>query len=150
MATASTNLGRVSLVPRGPYNAEAQYERLDVVGHNGSSFLVIRPVKGIAPADGSDYMLLAEKGETGDVGPQGEQGEKGDTGETGPQGIAGPEGPQGIQGPPGPQGINGVAVTAPGQYAFNVNDDGHLIVSYTGETAPDFAVNENGHLILTI
>ena len=47
---------------------------------------------------------------------------------SGPQGIQGPQGPQGIQGPPGPQGINGVAVAAEGQYAFNVDSNGHLIL----------------------
>lgn len=65
---------------------------------------------------------------------------------SGPQGIQGPQGPQGIQGPPGPQGINGVAVAAEGQYAFNVDSNGHLILFYEGNTTPDFSVGENGHL----
>ena len=68
----------------------------------------------------------------------------------GTQGAVGPQGAQGVEGPPGPQGINGVAVTANGQYAFNVDERGHLILSYTGDTAPDFRINENGHLILTL
>lgn len=66
------------------------------------------------------------------------------------QGATGPTGPQGGQGPPGPQGINGVAVAADGQYAFNVNEDGDLILSYTGDTAPNMRINENGELILTV
>ena len=64
----------------------------------------------------------------------------------GPQGIQGPQGPQGIQGPPGPQGINGVAVAAEGQYAFNVDSNGHLILFYEGNTTPDFSIGANGHL----
>lgn len=65
---------------------------------------------------------------------------------SGPQGIQGPQGPQGIQGPPGPQGINGVAVAAEGQYAFNVDSNGHLILFYEGNTIPDFSIGANGHL----
>ena len=68
----------------------------------------------------------------------------------GKQGATGPAGAEGKQGPPGPQGINGVAVAADGQYAFNVNAEGHLILSYTGDTAPNMHINEAGHLILTI
>ena len=74
-------------------------------------------------------------------------------GETGSVGLRGPAGPQGVEGPqgvPGPRGINGVAVAASGTYAFNVNEDGHLILSYTGDTAPDFSINEDGHLILNL
>ena len=65
---------------------------------------------------------------------------------SGPQGIQGPQGPQGIQGPPGPQGINGVAVAAEGQYAFNVDENGHLVLYYESGAAPDFSIGENGHL----
>jgi len=35
-------------------------------------------------------------------------------------------------------------------YAFNVNEDGHLLISYTGDEAPDFSIDANGHLILTV
>lgn len=68
----------------------------------------------------------------------------------GKQGATGPQGQQGIQGPPGPQGINGVAVSAEGQYAFNVDENGHLILYYTGDVAPDFEIGEDGHLYLNI
>ncbi|MBR2894993.1 MAG: collagen-like protein [Oscillospiraceae bacterium] len=104
--------------------------------------------------EGTEKQWLAalhgEKGDKGDRGERGEKGEKGDKGDTGAQGAVGPQGAQGVEGPPGPQGINGVAVTANGQYAFNVDERGHLILSYTGDTAPDFRINENGHLILTL
>lgn len=75
---------------------------------------------------------------------------KGDTGSVGLRGPAGPQGVEGPQGVPGPRGINGVAVAASGTYAFNVNEDGHLILNYTGDTAPDFSINEDGHLILNL
>ena len=68
----------------------------------------------------------------------------------GEQGATGPAGAEGKQGPPGPQGISGVAVAVDGQYAFNVNEDGDLILSYTGDTAPNMHINDDGHLILTI
>ena len=96
------------------------------------------------------------KGEKGDQGIQGPQGPQGIQGPPGPQGIQGPEGPAGPtgpagpQGPQGPQGINGVAVAAEGQYAFNVDENGHLILYYTGDTAPDFEIGEDGHLYLNI
>ena len=69
---------------------------------------------------------------------------------TGPQGIQGNKGDKGDKGDIGPQGergLNGVAVSTSGTYAFNVNDAGHLILYYTGNTAPDFSINQNGHLI---
>ena len=87
---------------------------------------------------------VGPKGEQGIQGPQGSQGIQGKTGETGPQG------PQGIQGPQGPQGPSGAVVAADGQYAFHVNEEGHLILSYTGGTVPNMSVNADGHLILTI
>ena len=62
----------------------------------------------------------------------------------------GPQGNPGSQGPAGPQGIHGAAVSADGIYAFNIDGNGHLILSYTGSDAPDFALDANGHLILTI
>ena len=119
----STNLGRVSLVPRGAYDPAADYQRLDVVQYQGSGYLVLRPVRGVTPEDGADYMLLAARGRTGDIGPQGEpgaKGEKGDTGdkgETGPQGQQGEQGIQGIQGIQGEPGADGRSFVVKAQYA---------------------------------
>ena len=67
----STNLGRVSLVPRGGYDPAAAYARLDVVRYGGSGYLVLRPVRGVTPADGEDYMLLVQSGKPGDPGNNG-------------------------------------------------------------------------------
>lgn len=73
-------------------------------------------------------------------------------------------GPQGPVGPAGPQGdtqiinYNSTYVTAAvepayGNYFFNVNDQGHLILTYAGETAPDYSIDDDegsptyGHLL---
>ena len=85
----STNLGRVSLVPRGPYDPAEVYSRLDIVGYEGSSYLVLADgVTGVTPQAGAVYMLVAEKGDRGDTGAQGVQGETGN-GITGIQRTAG-------------------------------------------------------------
>lgn len=118
--------------------------------------------------DGSSYTFTVHNGATGPIGPQGATGATGPVGPPGPEGSqgpagptgaqgptgatgpVGPQGPQGIQGPEGPRGINGVAVSTTGTYAFNVDENGHLILMYTGEDAPDFFINTDGHLILNI
>lgn len=48
--------------PKGTYSPTAQYERLDIVQYEGASYLVLRPVQGVTPTDGEDYMLLASPG----------------------------------------------------------------------------------------
>ncbi len=68
----STNLGRVSLVPRGEYDPQAQYQRLDIVRYGGSSYLALRDLQGVTPEDGTDYMLISEKGGKGDRGVSGD------------------------------------------------------------------------------
>lgn len=90
------------------------------------------------------------QGVEGKQGPQGAQGEIGLTGPEGPEGPIGPRGPQGIQGPQGREGPAGVTVPASGLYAFRVDENGDLILSYTGDNAPDFRIDNNGDLILTI
>nr|DAP74340.1 MAG TPA: collagen alpha 1(VIII) chain protein [Caudoviricetes sp.] len=90
------------------------------------------------------------QGPAGPNGAQGPQGIQGETGPQGPQGPVGPRGPQGIQGLQGPEGPAGVTVPASGFYAFHVDENGDLILSYTGGDAPDFRIDDNGDLILTI
>lgn len=63
-----TVIGKVSLTPKGPYSAAAQYEPLDVVSYQGSSYIVRKPCTGITPQEGETYMLAAAKGEQGDTG----------------------------------------------------------------------------------
>lgn len=88
MAETITRLGRVSLVPRGAYEASAVYNRLDIVEHEGSSYLVLADgVTGVTPVAGPEYMLVAEKGGKGDPGAPGTPGGKGDPGERGETGV---------------------------------------------------------------
>ena len=73
-------------------------------------------------------------------------------------GQQGPPGPPGSPGVPGPKGDTGmaVAVETAGMYYFNVDNDstsptfGHLMLTYSGDAAPNFSINEQGHLIWTI
>ena len=90
--------------------------------------------------DGSSYEFTVLNGPVGPQGPQGIQGE------------TGPKGEQGIQGPPGPAGAPGGAVVeTTGAYCFSVDENGHLILHYTGDEAPDFHIDEtDGHLYLNI
>ena len=110
--------------------------------------------------DAFTYEMFTEEQILALTGPQGPQGPTGETGATGPQGATGaqgpqgpkgdtgPQGPQGVQGPQGPRGVAGVVLTT-GTYGFSIDADGHLILSYTGETPPDFEIDEDtGHLIL--
>ena len=111
------------MVPRGAYDPATEYHWLDIVQYGGSSFLVLKAnLVGVTPFDGADYMLVAEKGATGDQGPQGIQGIQGiqgpqgiqgatgETGATGPEGKQGEQGEQGIQGIQGPQGEAGSSI----------------------------------------
>lgn len=70
----STTLGRVGLEPRGEYDPSAQYTYLNIVRYEGSSYLVLRPVQGVAPVEGEDYMLLAKAGDPGAPGEPGADG----------------------------------------------------------------------------
>ena len=49
-----------------------------------------------------------------------------------------------------PQGFSGATVDASGLYGFHVDENGYLILSYTGDNPPDFRIDENGDLIYTI
>lgn len=63
------------------------------------------------------------------------------------QGATGPKGEQGIQGERGLQGPAGVVAQMMGLYAFYVNGEGHLILTYDDSSdPPHFELRENGHL----
>ncbi|MCC8186502.1 MAG: hypothetical protein LIP08_03045 [Bacteroides sp.] len=65
-----TVLGKVKPTPRGMYDPEAVYTELDIIGYEGSSFIVREPFQGITPTDGNGYVsLLAAKGDKGDPLP---------------------------------------------------------------------------------
>ena len=43
--------GRILIIPKGEWNAETEYEMLDLVYHNGTSWLAKKDVVGIEPSD---------------------------------------------------------------------------------------------------
>ena len=88
-----TILGKVSVTPKGAYDAGTQYERLDAVSHGGGSWMALKTVQGVEPGtDPESWMQLAEKGKTGDTGPQGAPGKDGADGSPGPAGQNGQDG----------------------------------------------------------
>ena len=46
--------GRILIIPKGDYNAETTYEMLDLVKHNGTSWLAKKTVIGIEPTVEND------------------------------------------------------------------------------------------------
>ena len=130
--------------PQGPQGIQGQRGPQGLTGPEGPT--------GPAGPEGAQGKQgpVGPQGIPGQTGPQGPAGPQGEPGPQGPAGETGPQGPQGPQGPEGPRGINGVAVAADGYYAFNVNDEGHLILSYTGLTPPNARIDERGHLILEV
>lgn len=92
MPDAKTTLGRVSVVPKGEYNASTEYERLDLVRYNGAGYMALRTMTGVEPVDGADWMLLVDRGDAGPTGAPGKDGTNGKDGETGPQGPKGDPG----------------------------------------------------------
>lgn len=67
------NLGIVGIKNCGEYNSQTQYEKLNVVTYQGSSYCALRNTNGNLPTDTNYWQLYAEKGEQG---VQGEQGDK--------------------------------------------------------------------------
>ena len=50
----------------------------------------------------------------------------------------------------GPPGKDGFVTNGEGLYGFHINEDGDLILTYEGDTPPDYAINAAGELILTV
>ena len=98
----SVNLGRIMPKYTGDYSTNVNYNTLDIVFYEGSSYIATQPSLRQTPAIDSEYWgLISGKG---DKGAKGDKGDKGDTGPQGPQGI---QGKQGIQGPKGDKGNTG-------------------------------------------
>ena len=129
-------LGKVSVTPRGDYNAGTTYYALDIVGYQGGSYLAMQQVTGVTPSnDQTNWMQLSGPGLPGDQGPQGEPGAAAgfgtvsatvdettgtpsvDVEASGPDtaknisfaftGLKGEKGDKGDKGDPGPQGTQG-------------------------------------------
>ena len=102
--------GPRGLTFRGAWLFTASYVTDDAVLFNGSAWLAKRANLNVSPAEGNDWTLFVQKGDTGATGPQGAQGPQGATGATGPQGpigLTGATGPQGTIGLTGAQGAQG-------------------------------------------
>lgn len=141
------------------WDALTTYLPLQKVSRLGSSYICKTANTGIDPAvdtadgdgvEGMYWLLIAKKGDQGDQGPTGAKGETGKQGIQGQRGEQGIQGPQGIRGPEGPRGIDAVAVETAGMVNFSVNEEGHLLCTYTGNEAPNYYINEDGHLCLDI
>lgn len=70
-------LGIVGIKNMGEYDAQTNYEKLNVVTYNGSSYCAKRSTTGNLPTDTDYWQLYAEKGETGETGPEGPKPVKG-------------------------------------------------------------------------
>lgn len=64
---ATIDLGKVSITPRGTWDAATAYEPLDVVLYGGSSYIAIAETLGNPPTDARYFSLLAAKGEAGEA-----------------------------------------------------------------------------------
>lgn len=65
----NTVLGKVTCTPKGAYVAATAYEVLDIVSYMGGSYMALKSVQGVTPSnDGTNWMMLAAKGDTGDTG----------------------------------------------------------------------------------
>lgn len=69
MATVETNLGRVSIRPRGTYDASTTYERLDMVlANDGNSYIYINGTSSSGnPVSDTTYWQLSSVGGSGHV-----------------------------------------------------------------------------------
>jgi hypothetical protein len=57
---AKANAGRILIMPRGTYDANATYELLDLVMYNNASWLAKKTATGIEPADGEYWHKMAD------------------------------------------------------------------------------------------
>jgi hypothetical protein len=88
LASLATETGGLHL--RGAYRSDQDYDRLDVVTLEGSSYIARQRSPGPCPGEG--WRILASAGDTGPQGisgPRGDRGPRGLTGEAGPKGEPG-------------------------------------------------------------
>lgn len=56
------DLGKIMVTPRGDYQDYVEYDRLDLVAYQGSSYIALKPVEGITPSDDGEYWQLHGSG----------------------------------------------------------------------------------------
>ena len=163
---AEIEVGAIFPLRKGEWSETADYDFLDMVMHDGSSYVCIAEdgaPAGTAVTNTTYWALIAQKGATGATGPQ---GPKGDTGATGPQGPKGDTGATGPQGPQGPSGVYTGPLKPTSSYWCNpiitrnvdhirlnvpsggtwavVNTDGKLIIS-SPDSSPAAEYLQAGH-----
>lgn len=74
---AETILGKVCPTPKGVYNANTKYEKLDIIQHDGNGYMVLKECTGVLPSEGEYYMLLSARGSDGANGSDGVAGADG-------------------------------------------------------------------------
>jgi len=74
---ATTNLGRVAIVPKGTWNASTTYKKLDLVTFEGSSYIALQNNSNKPVSNTTYWQKIAQKGDQGIQGIQGIQGETG-------------------------------------------------------------------------
>ena len=54
--------GRVLMIPKGNYDANTEYEMLDIVTENGMAYIARRKVQGVAPSqdNGDNWQVLVD------------------------------------------------------------------------------------------
>lgn len=70
--SVTKNLGRVTFVNRGAYDASVTYTRLDIVRYKGSDWCALQNVRGVIPTEGAYWTLIASKGDKGEKGQAGD------------------------------------------------------------------------------
>ena len=103
---------------RGTYNGGTQYYVNNVVNYEGSSWVCIQTIDGVAPSENTWWTLYAAQGTQGTTGSQGldgTQGTVGSQGTDGTQGTVGSQGTDGTQGAVGSQGLDGTQGTVGSQ-----------------------------------
>ena len=70
-------IGIVGIKNMGVYDSQTQYEKLNVVTYQGSTYCALKDTLGNLPTNTQYWQLYAEKGGQGDEGPQGPKPVKG-------------------------------------------------------------------------
>ena len=57
------SVGRILILPKGPWNNETDYEMLDLVYYGGTSWLAKKNSKGVTPVDGEYWQKVFDYNE---------------------------------------------------------------------------------------
>ena len=140
---AEIEVGAIFPLRKGEWSETEAYDFLDMVMHDGSSYVCIAEdgaPAGTAVTNTTYWAAIALRGEQG---PQGAQGPKGDTGATGPQGPKGATGATGPQGPAGPSGVYTGPLKPTTAYWLGIPSNGTFLNLPSGGTWAYAALDSN-------